>query len=145
VSRCQKKLLLDFMVLGRITRGAHTDNPGGRHSIWTNQQSTSINPPFLHRMPFLPQPSQFILAWERHRNMLNCIPPWLIFYFNQQPPHHNRFTALFRDHPGQPVPKENFGTSWCKGRLTEADKLTIWLGATPSELTSAHLHHPPIF
>jgi len=31
------------MVLGRIHR--HTNNPGGRHSIRTNQQSTSINPP----------------------------------------------------------------------------------------------------
>jgi len=26
---------------------ADTDNPGGRHSIRTNQQSTSINPPIL--------------------------------------------------------------------------------------------------
>ena len=34
-------------------------------------------------------------------------------------------------------------TLWCKGRLTEADTPTIWLGATPSGLTSAHLHHPP--
>jgi len=34
-------------VLGRITRGRHTNNPGGRHSIWTNQQSTSINPPIF--------------------------------------------------------------------------------------------------
>ena len=33
----------------------------------------------------------------------------------------------------------------CKGRLTEADTPTIQLGATPSVLTSAHLHHPPIF
>jgi len=39
------------------------------------------------------------------------------------PPHHNhnRFTALFRDHPGELVPEENFWTLWCKGRLTEAD------------------------
>jgi len=58
--------------------------------------------------------------------------------------HHNRFTALFLDHPGEPVPEENFCTLWCKGRLTEADTPTIWLGATPSGLTSAHLHHPPI-
>jgi len=50
---------------------------------------------------------------------------------------------FFRDHPGEPVPEENFWTSWCKGRLTEADTLTIRLGATPSGLTSAHLHHPP--
>jgi len=53
------------------------------------------------------------------------------------------FTALLRDHPGEPVPEENFWTFWCKGRLTQADTLTIRLGATPSGLTSAHLHHPP--
>jgi len=52
---------------------------------------------------------------------------------------------FFRDHPGDPVPEENFWTLWCKGRLTEADTLTIRLGATPSGLSSAHLHHPLIF
>jgi len=35
---------------------------------------------------------------------------------------------FFRDHPpsngSEPVPEENFWTSWCKGRLTEAD--TQW-------------------
>ena len=56
--------------------------------------------------------------------------------------HHNRFTAPFLDHPGEPVPEENFWTLWCKERLTEADTLTIRLGATPSGLTSAHLDHP---
>jgi len=50
---------------------------------------------------------------------------------------------FFQEHPGEPVPKQNFWTLWCKGRLTEADTLTIWLGATPSGLTGAHLHHPP--
>ena len=50
---------------------------------------------------------------------------------------------FFWDHPGEPVPEENFWTLWCKGRLTEADTPTIRLGATPSGLTSAHLHHPP--
>jgi len=70
----RKKLILDFMVLGRITRGRHTDSPGGRHSIRTNQQSTSINPPFLRWMPFLPQPSKFFLAW----NMLARIPSGLV-------------------------------------------------------------------
>jgi len=43
------------------------------------------------------------------------------------------------------VPEENFWTLWCKGRLTEADTPIIRLGATPSGLTSAHLHHPPYF
>jgi len=60
--------------------------------------------------------------------------------------HHNRFTALFPDHPGEPVPEENFWTLWCKGRLTEADTPTIRMGATPSGLvTSAHLNHPSYF
>jgi len=49
--------------------------------------------------------------------------------------------ALLRDHPGELVPEENFWTLWCKGRLTEADTPTIRLSATPSGLTSAHLHH----
>jgi len=39
--------------------------------------------------------------------------------------------------------KRNLCTLWCKGRLTEAYTETIWLGATPSGLTSVHLHHPP--
>jgi len=52
---------------------------------------------------------------------------------------------FFRDHPGELVPEEKFWTLWCKGRLTEADTLTIWLGTTPSGLTSAHLYHPPYF
>ena len=52
---------------------------------------------------------------------------------------------FFRDHQRELVPEENFWTLWCKGRLTEADTLTIRLGATPSGLTSAHLQHPPIF
>jgi len=32
-----------------------------------------------------------------------------------------------------------------QGKITEADTPTIRLGATPSGLTSAHLHHPLIF
>jgi len=71
----RRKLLLYFMVLGRITRGRHTDNLGGCHSIRTNQQSTSINPPILHWIFFLPKPSQ----WDRHRNMLDCICSGLVF------------------------------------------------------------------
>ena len=44
---------------------------------------------------------------------------------------------FFQDHPGEPVPDENFWTVRCKGRLTETDTLTIRLGVTPSGLTSA--------
>jgi len=68
-----------------------------------------------------------------------------VFYKSMLYNHYNGFTALFWDHPGEPVPEENFWTLWCKGRLTEADTLTIQMGATPSGLTSAHLHHPPYF
>ena len=63
-------------------------------------------------------------------------------------PQHHTATVLrhfFQDHPGEPVPEENFWTLWCKGRLTEVDTPTIRLGATPARLTSANLHHPPIF
>jgi len=61
----------------------------------------------------------------------------------------NNTTAVLRpfcwDHPGEPVPEENFWTLWCKRRLTEADTPTIRMGATPSGLTSARLRHPPYF
>jgi len=60
---------------------------------------------------------------------------------------HTHTTVLrpfFWDNPGEPVP-EKFWTLRCKGRLTEADTLTIRPGATPSGPTSAHLHHSPIF
>jgi len=49
---------------------------------------------------------------------------------------------FFWDHPGESVPEENLWSLWCKGRLTEADIPTIRMGATPSGLSSAHLHHP---
>ena len=47
---------------GKDDRGRCTDSLSGHHPIWTIDAPTSIIPPFLHWMPFLPQPSQFILA-----------------------------------------------------------------------------------
>jgi len=77
---------------------------------------------------------------------------WLLPSLNnhRKSNHYTHTTVLrpfFQDNPGEPVPEENFWTFplWCKGRLTEADTLTIRLGATPSGLTIAHLHHPTIF
>ena len=52
---------------------------------------------------------------------------------------------FFRDYPGELVPEENFWTLWCKGRSTEADTPTVRLCATPSRLTSVHLHHPMLW
>jgi len=69
------------------------------------------------------------------------------FTSNRKIPHHTTtvLRPFFQDHPGEPVPEENFWTLWCKGRLTEANTAIIRLDATPSGLTSAHLHHPPYF
>ena len=78
-------------------------------------------------------------------SFLQCLDAvgWMIAEAFSYPPHTTTvLRPFFRDHPGDPVPEENFWTLWCKGRLTEADTLTIRLGATPSGLTSAHLHHP---
>jgi len=52
---------------------------------------------------------------------------------------------FFRYHPGELVPEENFWTLCCKGGLTEADTLTIRMGATPSGLTNAPSTIPHIF
>jgi len=78
-----------------------------------------------------------------------CAYHSLLWYIvTELPPTHHITTVLwpfFRDHPGEPVPEENFWILCCKGRLTEVDTPTIRLGATPSGLTNAHLHHPPFF
>ena len=80
------------------------------------------------------------------QHFLCCCVYFLISLLLSSIPHHHTTTVLrpfCGDHPGEPLPEENFWTLWRKGRLTEADTPTIRLGATPSEPTSAHLHHPP--
>ena len=67
-----------FYSAGNDNRSRHTDSPSGRHPIWTISAPTSIISPFLHQMLFLLQPSQFILAWDRHGIMLACIPSGLV-------------------------------------------------------------------
>jgi len=59
--------------------------------------------------------------------------------------HHNHFTALFPGPLGWAGARREFWILWCKGRSTEADIPTIRLGAIPSGLTNAHLHHLRIF
>jgi len=70
---------------------------------------------------------------------------WSRYFHALEPQLLPQLTALFRDQPGEQVPEENFWTLWCKERLTQADTPTISLGATPSGLTTADLHHSPIF
>jgi len=82
-------------------------------------------------------------AWKWRGPIIISVLHKFVTYLLTTHHHHTHFMALFRDHPGQPVPDENFWTLWCTGRLTEADTPTIRLGATPIALTSAHLHNPP--
>jgi len=82
-------------------RDRHTNNPAGRHSVRINQPPTSLIPPFLRWMPFLPQPSQFILAWDKHQICWLAYPvAWFhvllttssIYYcwrYHHTTPHHN--------------------------------------------------------
>jgi len=58
---------------------------------------------------------------------------------------HNRFTALFWGPPGWAGARRELLDFMVQERLTDANTPTIRLGATPSGLTSAHLHHPPFF
>ena len=57
----------------------------------------------------------------------------------------NLFMALFLGPPGWAGARRELWTLWCKGRLTQADTQTIWLGATPCGPTIDHLHYFPIF
>jgi len=80
-----------------------------------------------------------------HQNYIECVKECCLLLSSVLCDYVYATTVLrpfFWDHPGKPVPGENFWTLWCNGRLTEADTLTIRMGATPSGLTSAHLHHP---
>jgi len=70
--------LLDFMDQGKITEeNAPTIRLDATPSGLLEPPSPSP-PPFLRQMPFLPQPSQFILAWNRHQIMVAGIPSGLV-------------------------------------------------------------------
>jgi len=60
--------------------------------------------------PITPSP------WRRRNDLFCCTTPYHTTTI---------LRPFFQDHPGEPVPEENFWTLWCKGRLTEADTLTI--------------------
>jgi len=103
-----------------------------------------------------PLPQNTLINIDTNNNYSNYIYIYILCMHNIDPPlmwYDDTTTTtittvlrpFFWDHPGEPVPEDNFWTSWCKGRLTEADTLNIRLGATPSGLTSTHLHHPPFF
>jgi len=61
--------LLGFNGTGEDNSGNCSDNLAGRHPRCAISALAYIKPPppFLCRMPFLAQPSQFSPAWDRHR------------------------------------------------------------------------------
>jgi len=133
------------------------------HPAWKKLSDTYVHRVFVKRMKYKShglsynriQTNAFsVCAWKQEMSGLavtvhvvdhNTVGdrwPWS-FYLRIS----NTTTVLwpfFQDHPGEPVPEENFWTVWCKRRSTEADTLTIRLRTTPSGLTSDHLHHPTV-
>jgi len=86
-SASARRNLLDFVVQGEISEADTSTIPAGRHSIQTNQQCTSLISPLLRPVPFLPQPSQFILAWDRRTKYAGLHTQWLAY----AAPHHSMF------------------------------------------------------
>ena len=79
----RRKLLLDIMVLGRITRGRHTNNMGGHYSIQTNQQSISTNfPHFYAGCPSCRNPAN--LSWLGTGTGICCIA-YPVAWLKKQP------------------------------------------------------------
>jgi len=78
-----EEIFWTFMVQGKITGDTPTICPQTDgwcvcHSIRSNQWHTSVIPPFLCRMPFLPQPSHFILAYDRHQICWLTLPSGVV-------------------------------------------------------------------
>jgi len=57
--------VLGFLVQGEDNKGRCTNILDGCHPTETNWCPHLHHPHCLYWMPFLPQPSQFILAWDR--------------------------------------------------------------------------------
>jgi len=60
------------MVQGKINRGRHTDHPAGRHSIQTNQPTSTIYQFFTGRMPFLPPNQQCQSTEDNFESSKQC-------------------------------------------------------------------------
>jgi len=90
--------------------------------------------------------STVLSAWSVNSQQLLVVQLLVVHTRTECHHHHHATTVLlsfFRDHPGEPVPEENFWTLWCKRKLTEPDTPAIRLGTTTSGVISAHIHHRP--
>jgi len=70
----RRNLPLDFYDATGDNKGRHTDNPTGRHSIWTNQRPTSISPPIFMRDALPAATLPLYPGLGQAPNMLACIP-----------------------------------------------------------------------
>ena len=62
-----RRNLLHFVVQGKITEADTWTTQVGATPSGLISDPPSSSPYFLCQMPFLPQPSHFILAWDRHQ------------------------------------------------------------------------------
>jgi len=61
------------------------------------------------------------LTMERRDISRLCQYQLMLLFGRKTHTHTNVLRPFFRDHPGEPVPEEDFWTLSCKGRLIEAD------------------------
>jgi len=74
---CVCVYLLDFNGAREDNRGRYTDSPAGRHPLLTNQQATSISPPFYVGCPSCRNPPN--LSWlGTGTKYAGLHTPWLV-------------------------------------------------------------------
>ena len=74
----QSHLVLVMMKISETNRDIHSDHHTGCQPVSVASASASVTTSFPHQIPFLLQPSQSILALDRHRVMLYCIACCLV-------------------------------------------------------------------
>jgi len=113
---------------------------------WAKKKTTFLNTPYWCICPWSNEmvfrlTIHIPFVYSAYLLVNNYLWIFTVLVYTPQP----FYSPFSRTTQGESVSEENFWILWCKGRLMEADTPTIQLGATPSGLTSAHLHHPPIF
>jgi len=85
-------------------------------------------------MAFLPQPSQFILAWDRYRNMLDCIRPWQATLHEKKYRPHQPSELRLND-------QSHDSQGWMSQSGQEG---RIWSGQEEALPSSLPVHRPPV-
>ena len=124
------------MPTSRCRLTMHIYNPGNVSYILTSISYLPAGCSFILKSTFTIILSVFgakVAHSYHYRQLVMIRPPYH---------HHNRFTALLPGPSGWAGARRELLGFMVQGKI---NILTIWLGATPSRLTSAHLHHPPTF